>query len=256
MSERSLEELLHLAAEQEEYRIAFYQKLLETNVFVLGGEGAQEGEVADGELSLVEWEDDNGFRGVPFFTSYGMLQEAVGEDYLYLELNCAVLFASLDGANAVMNPGFSDSKYFPADEIELVLTTEFDELTEDDEDDMPEFSEDVAIRPITKNRSVAMLKTIKAYLLKHPEVKRAYVAAMNEVANEDESHLVIGIEMDGEHQKLFQDIMNIVLKKGPDDEIVDLFRIDPTQKEGMSAYFIHEMKPFYIKGISKNPRRS
>ncbi len=247
MSERSVEELLELATDQEEYRIAFYQKLLESDVYVLGGKGAKEGEVADGELSLMEWEDENGFRGIPFFTRLSMLQEAVGEKYLYLEINCAVLFASIKGLNAVMNPGFSDSKYFTADEIEMMLTTEFDELNADDEDDRPEFSEDIAIRPITKNRSVAMLKTIKAYLMKHPEVKRAYVAAMNEVGNEDESHLVIGIEMDGEHQKLFEDIMKIVLKKGPDDEIVDLFRIDPAQKEGMSAYFIHEMKPFYKK---------
>jgi hypothetical protein len=246
MSERSLEELFLLAAEEVEYREAFYEKLLNSDIFVLGGEDASEGEVADGELSLLEWESEEGVRAIPFFTKYSYLEEAVGENHLYLQINAAILFASIAGSNAVMNPGFEESKMFSPEELEMILTTEFD--SSDDEDEgRAEFSEDVAIRPITKGRSVGMLKAIKEYFRNVPEVKRAYVAAMNHKTNEDESHLVIGVEVDGDEQEIFKDVMNIVLHQGPDDETVDLFKLDLNQKEGMSAYFIHEMKPFYIK---------
>jgi len=245
MSERSLEDLLLLAAQEPEYRDAFYQKLLQSDLFVLGGEGANEGENVEEELSLQEWVSDEGERAIPFFTTYKHLEKAVGDGAVYLEINGAVLLASTVGNNMIMNPGFEASKMFYPDEIEMILTTEFDV----DDDEGAEFSEDIAIRPITNKRSVEMLKTLKSYFATTPGIVRAYVAAMNEKENDDESHLVIGVDTDDdvEWDPLFRDMMAIILEKSPEKEIVDLFKLDTAQKEGMSAYFIHEMKPFYVR---------
>jgi len=72
---------------------------------------------------------------------------------------------------------------------------------------------------------------------------------MDEHDNEDEAHLVVGIDVDEDidSQEIVKDAMNIILEKAPEDETVDIFKIDLEQKEGMSAYFVHEMKPFYIR---------
>ncbi|RUM66486.1 MAG: hypothetical protein DSZ06_03145 [Sulfurospirillum sp.] len=245
MSQRSLEDLLLLAAQEPEYRDAFYQKLLQSDLYILGGEGASEGESVEDEISLQEWVSDEGERAIPFFTSYKLLEKAVGEGAVYLEIKGALLLASTVGNNLMMNPGFATSKMFYPDEIEMILTTEFDV----DDDEGAEFSEDIAIRPITNKRSVEMLKALKSYFTNTKGVVRAYVAAMNEHENDDESHLVIGVDTDDDvaWEPLFRDMMAIVLEKSPQKEIVDLFKLDTTQKEGMSAYFIHEMKPFYLR---------
>jgi len=246
MSERSLEDLLLLAAQEPEYRDAFYQKLLQSNLYVIGGEGAKEGEMVEDEITLQEWVSDEGERAIPFFSSYKRLEEAVGDGVVYLEIKGATLLASTVGNNLMMNPGFATSKIFYPDEIEMILTTEFDV---DDDEEGAEFSEDIALRAITNKRSVQMLKALKSYFANTPGVVRAYVAAMNERGNEDESHLVIGVDTDDdvEWDPLFRDMMAIVIEKSPQKEIVDLFKLDTSQKEGMSAYFIHEMKPFYLR---------
>jgi hypothetical protein len=245
MSDLTLEELLFKAAQEPEYRDAFYEKLLESDLYVLGGDGVSDGDVADDELSLVEWTSEEGEKAIPFFSSYKLLEKSVGADQLYLELKGAVLLATIRDMNLVMNPGHEASKMFYPEEIEMILTTEFGY----DDDGGAEFSEDVAIRPITNKRSVVMLKALKEYFNQNGSVVRAYVAAMDEHDNENEAHLVIGIDVDEDvdSQEIVKDAMNIILEKAPEDETVDIFKIDLTQKEGMSAYFIHEMKPFYIR---------
>ncbi len=245
MSDLKLEELLLIAAQEPEYRDKFYQQLLESDLFVLGGEDAKEGERPEDELSLLEWVSDEGESAIPFFTSYELLEKEVGDGAIYLAINGAVLLASVGDSNLVMNPGHASAKMFYPDEVAMILTTEF----EDDDGEGAEFSEDVAIRPITNKRSVEMLKALKIYFNNTPAIFRAYVAAMNERGNEHEKHLVIGIDIDNEESwdSIQKDVMAIILEKAPDDETVDLFKLDTTQKEGMSAYFIHEMKPLYVR---------
>jgi len=139
--EKSIEKLLVQASEEPEYREAFYEKLLASEVFVLGGDDASEGEnIQESEsISLLEWESEEGIRAIPFFTSYDLLAKAVGEDHLYLPLQGAVLFATVPDMNLVMNPGFDASKMFMSDEIRMILMTDFG--VEDEGDEGVEFSE-------------------------------------------------------------------------------------------------------------------
>ena len=246
MDEKNIEQLLVLAADEPEYREAFYEKLLSLEVYVLGGDDASEGEsIEDSEtISLLEWESAEGERAIPFFTSYDLLEKSVGENHLYLPLQASVLFATVPDMNLVMNPGYDASKLFTPDEIQMILTTEFGE--EDEGDDGAEFSEDVSLKPISSNRSVKMLKALKKLFLEEQNVKLAYVA---EIAERDENNtlqLAIGLEIDGEEGDIFSKASDIVLDLA-ENETVDLFKINREEKEGMSAYFIHEMKPFYIK---------
>jgi hypothetical protein len=245
MSDLKLEELLLKAAQEPEYRDAFYEKLLESDLFLLGGDGAVDGESADDELSLLEWTSEEGVKAIPFFSSYELLEKSVGSEQVYIELRGAVLLATVGDMNLVMNPGHEASKMFYPDEIEMILTTEFGY----EDDGVAEFSEDVAIRPITNKRSVVMLKALKEYFDQNGSIVRAYVAAMDERENENEAHLVIGLDIDEDvnSQEIIKDAMNIILEKAPEDETVDIFKLDLDQKEGMSAYFVHEMKPFYLR---------
>ena len=244
-NEKSIEQLLVQASEEPEYREIFYEKLLASEVFVLGGDDASEGEnIEESEnISLLEWESEEGIRAIPFFTSYDLLEKAVGENHLYLPLQGAVLFATVPDMNLVMNPGFDASKMFTPEEIQMMLATGFGE---EEDVDGAEFSEDVSLKPITSNRSVKMLKALKKLFVDNPAVKLAYVAEMDERDENDTLQLAIGIELEGEEGDIFSKASDIVLELA-ENESVDLFSIDREQKEGMSAYFIHEMKPFYIR---------
>ncbi len=243
--EKSIEKLLVQASEEPEYREIFYEKLLASEVFVLGGDDASEGEnIEESEsISLLEWESEEGIRAIPFFTSYELLEKAVGENHLYLPLQAAVLFATVPDMNLVMNPGFDASKMFAPEEIQMMLTTGFSE-----EEDGAEFSEDISLKPITSKRSVKMLKSLKKLFVDNPSVKLSYVAEMAERDENDTLQLAIGIEIEieGEEGDIFSKASDIVLELA-ENESVDLFAIDREQKEGMSAYFIHEMKPFYVR---------
>lgn len=243
--EKSIEKLLVQASEEPEYREAFYEKLLASEVLVLGGDDANEGEnIEESEtISLLEWESEEGIRAVPFFTSYDLLEKAVGENHLYLPLQAAVLFATVPDMNLVMNPGFDASKMFTPEEIQMVLTRGY---SEEEDDDGAEFSEDISLRPITSNRSVKMLKALKLLFVDNPAVKLAYVAEMAERDENNTLQLAIGIEIEGEDRDIFSKASDIVLELA-ENESVDLFAIDREEKEGMSAYFIHEMKPFYVR---------
>jgi len=243
--EKSIEKLLVQASEEPEYREAFYEKLLASEVFVLGGEDATEGESVDesDSISLLEWESAEGVRAIPFFTSYDLLEKSVGENHLYLPLQAAVLFATVADMNLVMNPGFDASKMFMPEEIQMMLTTNFDE---EYEEEGAEFSEDITLKAITSNRSVKMLKALKKLFLEEEVVKLAYVAEMDERDENDTLQLAIGIEIEGEEGDIFSRASDIVLALA-ENESVDLFKIDREEKEGMSAYFLHEMKPFYVR---------
>ena len=214
---------------------------------MLGGDDAREGEdINDSEtISLLEWESEEGIRAIPFFTSYEMLEKAVGENHLYLPIQAAVLFATVPDMNLVMNPGFDASKMFSSEEIQMILTTEFG-AEEDDEDEGAEFSEDISLKPITTNRSVSMLKALKALFKERENVKLAYVAEMAQRDANNTLQLAIGIEVEGDEGELFSQVSDIILELA-ENETVDLFKINREEKEGMSAYFIHEMKPFYVR---------
>ncbi len=244
-NEKSIEQLLVQASEEPEYREAFYEKLLDLEVFVLGGDDAKEGEVVEeeGSISLLEWESAEGVRAIPFFTSYDLLAKAVGEEHLYLPIQAAVLFATVPDMNLVMNPGFDASKMFTSEEIEMMLTMG---VEEDEDEEGAEFSEELTLKPITSKRSVGMLKALKTFFAKNPAVKLAYVAEMNERDANNTRQLAIGVEIEGEEGDIFTKASDIVLELA-ENESVDLFKLDRKQKEGMSAYFIHEMKPFYIR---------
>ncbi len=246
--EKSIEALLAQAAEEPEYREAFYEKLLASEVFVLGGDDASAGEdIAESEtLSLLEWESEDGTRAIPFFTTYELLEKAVGEDHLYLPLQADVLFLTVPDMNLVMNPGFDASKMFTPEEIQLILSSQYGEEDEGDEGEGAEFSEDISLSPITSKRSVKMLKALKALFVEEKSVKLAYVAEMSERDENDTLQLAIGLEVDGEEGEIFSKASDIVLELA-ENESVDLFKLNRKEKEGMSAYFIHEMKPFYIR---------
>jgi hypothetical protein len=242
---KSLEELLLLASDEVEYRDAFYEKLLESEVFVLGGEDAQEGEdIQEQEtISLMEWESEDGLHAVPFFSSYDLLEEAVGADQLYIKIQTAVLFATVPEMNLVINPGFDASKLFTPEEVAMLLSYRFDE---EEDGESAEYSEELSLHPLSSNRSVKMLKALKKFFVKHRQVKLAYVAEMGKKDENDTLQLAMGIEIEGDAGDIFSQISDIVLELA-ENESVDLFEIDRKAKEGMSAYFLHEMKPFYIR---------
>ena len=75
-------------------------------------------------------------------------------------------------------------------------------------------------------------------------VNRAYLAQVHYPENDEKPHLLIGIDAQGDWEKVIGDagmIASNVLEKG---ELIDFMRLDDS---GISQYLINKTRPFYEK---------
>ncbi|MBU2154477.1 MAG: enhanced serine sensitivity protein SseB C-terminal domain-containing protein, partial [Gammaproteobacteria bacterium] len=91
-----------------------------------------------------------------------------------------------------------------------------------------------------------MVGSLTQLLAKHGNVKKAYLALMHDTSVDEKPHLVIGIEADGDIEKVMREADNVAGDTAPKGEPVDLYRVKDNES-GVSEYFINQTKPFYEK---------
>ena len=83
----------------------------------------------------------------------------------------------------------------------------------------------------------AMIASLTSLLAKHGNVKAAYLALMHDPSVDEKPHLVIGIEADGDFEKVVREAGTVA---------GDMAAVRVVRSEaGLSQYFIEETKPFY-----------
>lgn len=246
-----LEKALHKAAADNTQAPAFYEELMESKIFVLGEPEEKEG-LKKGEFTLEEeqavmiqhWErDTDNSPVVPFFTSLQMLQQAIPNDEPYLELKTTDLFHLTMGAPLVLNPNSEFGMEFDPEDIAILLDTE---LMLNSEHTLDEHTEVLLGHP--ENVSNAFKSVLSDYFKGHSEVEAAYLGTIQIPEDDDQEHLMVGIQGKGSFEKIIDTaIQKISLLE--DDmmyETVDFYVIDQDDPD-ISQFMVENIVPFYVK---------
>ncbi|MDR9863332.1 MULTISPECIES: enhanced serine sensitivity protein SseB [Pseudomonas] len=248
--ENALEKSLRLAADEPAHRPEFFRTLLSASVYVLGTTGTSDGVVnleAGSKVSIAHWEKADGNPVIPFFSSLQTLQKSIDSEESYLELPARSLFEMTQGATLFLNPKSPYGKEFFPEEVRNLLSDQV--------------GQKATTRTVEKETKVLlgqpaqyptkMVQSLTQLLAKHPNVSRAFLAMMHDTSVDEKPHLIVGIEVDGDFERVMREAGNVAGDTAAPGEPVDLYRVTASES-GLSDYFLRETKPFYErKSVSK-----
>ncbi|MGA7586906.1 MAG: enhanced serine sensitivity protein SseB [Rouxiella badensis] len=250
--ENELERLLRLSVTQAAYRPAFYQKLLESTVWVLGDAGQEASEIqqdisAGSELNLLHWEKQDGSSIIPVFSSVEVLERAVAgeseDEQSFVALPARILFEMTQGEELFLNPKSEYGKELYPSEITMLLNTGGlaapAELTLDAESQL------LIGQP--EQYPTAMVDALTTLFSQKKPVRRAFLALIHDKAADPQPNLLVGVEADGteaEVDALIREAGNVAAETSPDDSPVD-FCIVNEKERGLSHYLVSHTQPFY-----------
>jgi len=236
-----LELLLMRAVNDQAERPAFYSKLLESDVFIIGYTDAEpEGGVfREGEkLSVMHWQKQDGTSFIPFFSSLETLRAALDSEQPYVVLPARTLFKKVKGVSLILNPASNFGKEFFPNEIEALLETG---LNHAPQHRVVEESTEVLLGQPAEYPT-AMVDALTRLLAKHSEVKAAYLCLKHDPSQPSPS-LVVGL--DGEDvERAMQEAGLVAAETAPPGMPVDFTRVTPDDA-GLGAYFRASVDPFY-----------
>ena len=241
--ENALERTLRLAAREPASRPDFYRLLLESEVYVIGtaqgASGAQTVAAGD-QLSIQNWNKDDGTPVVPFFSSLDLLRRALTGESGYLSLPARSLFEITRGAALVLNPNADHGKEFFPQEIEALLSGC---LTREPVQRVTQKQSKVLLGQPAQYPK-AMAEALSACFGKRAEVNAGYLCLMHDTSQDAKPHLVVGVEVDGDFDGVLREAGTVAADTVPDGDAVDLFRV-VRGEAGLSEYFLKSVKPFY-----------
>jgi len=245
LEQNKLEEILRLAANEPAHRPQFCEVLMDSQVFVLGtaGHPQTEGEIilaAGSNIQIQHWKKQDGSLIIPFFSSIKVLKKSIQTEESYLALPARSLFEMTLGATLFLNPKSDYSKEFVPHEVEHLLSVG---LSQAPSQRVVEKDTEVLLGQ-PANYPYKMVDSLTQLLAKHSNVKKAYLALMHDASVDEKPHLIVGIEADGNYEKVMREAGNVAGDTAPDGESVDLCRVSKDEG-GLSQYFINETKPFY-----------
>lgn len=247
--ENKLEEILRLAADEPAHRPEFCEVLLNSTIYVLGNTGMPEGykeeEVtlkAGSNIQIQNWEKPDGSPVIPFFSSLEVLQKSIQSEDSYIALPARALFEMTLGAELFLNPRSDYGKEFLPEEVQHLLSIG---ISQAPSQRIVEKETQVLLgQPSTYPSK--MIDSLTQLFPKHNNVNKAYLALMHDASVDKKPHLIIGIEADGDIEKVMREAGNVAGDTSPEGDPVDLYRVDQNEP-GLSQYFINETKPFYEK---------
>jgi hypothetical protein len=245
--ENKLEELLRLAADEPAHRPQFCEVLMNSHVYLLGStcEPGTDGEVnleAGSKIQIQHWQKPDGSPVIPFFSSLEVLEKSIEAEESYLALHVRSLFEMTQGDTLFLNPKSDYGKEFIPQEVEHLLSI-----------GVSQASSKRVVEKETKvllgqpsNYPSKMVDSLTQLLAKHRNVKKAYLSLMHDTTVDEKPHLIIGIEAEGDIEKVMREAGNVAGDTAPEGEPVDLYKVNENDG-GLSQYFINQTKPFYEK---------
>ena len=253
--ENKLEELLRLAADEPAHRPEFCSVLLESTIYILGDTGKDRDDSdevnleAGSKINIHNWERKDGSPVIPFFSSLETLQKSIDSELSYLALPSKSLFEMTMGATLFLNPKSDYGKEFVPNEVEQLLNSG---LSQKSTQRVVEKETKVLLGQPSSHPS-KMVDSLTQLLAKHKNVKKAYLALMHDTSIDEKPHLIVGIEADGDIEKVMSEAGNVAADSAPDGEVVDLFRVNPNEP-GVSQYFTKSTEPFYERSWGRKLR--
>lgn len=248
-----LEEVLVAACAEPSARPEFYRMLLESDLFLLTPDATQqEGRQVletDTKVSFVHLQNAKG-PFLPIFSSQQRLQDAVnqtGQTYGFLALRGKDLFPLLaqHPPTAILNPGAAYGKELTADEIRRIADGTFIR----NEGRVVQKATQVLLGQPAKYPT-ELVAALQKLFAKHASVQAAYLGWIHDPSSEEPPHLIIGIECDGDMQKISQEAGITSQGLLGEGEFVDFIQVG-SGKGSLDSYFKKQTKPFYQSAAKK-----
>ena len=239
-----LEKLLMVAATDPSARPAFYRAVLEEELFIIReGEPpakrqrfvAQEGMKI--EIRAMELQ---GQVYTPIFSSEERISVVVKEKVAFLGMKGRYLLEIVRGKKLILNPGSEFGKVFNEQEVESMLNGSIFQTT----------------RPMDVGGKQIMLGQPKEYpkhlteplgklFAKLAEVKGAYLAHAFIAGSDQKPHTLIGVEVDGDWDKVRDAVGGVLQSAAKPGEVVDLYPVVRGKEDGIANYLLEKTKAFY-----------
>ena len=250
--ENDLERALRLAANEPASRPDFYRLLVDSEVVVIGNTQRESDGVhnlnAGESVAIQNWQRSDGKQVIPFFTSLDALQRAITEPANYLKMPARTLFEMTKGGTLVLNPTLAYGKEFFPSEIEALLSNA-----------APYVPESRVIQKQTqvllgqpRERPSQMIDALTALFEKRSQVKAAFLLLMGDAPG-SKPHLVVGIDADGDVERLLREAGGVAADTAPNREPVDVHRIQAGDN-GLSDHFLKHVGPFYKRSFGAKLR--
>ncbi|GAB3864766.1 hypothetical protein GCM10028824_02730 [Hymenobacter segetis] len=238
-----LEQLLLLAATDENARPAFYQALLQEEILMILApmEGIGTGEVvlAEGQEIQLQILNDGKlpiFSSPPRLTDGGVDNGAVS----YVRIPGHAFFNMVQGQDCVLNPFSPAGKLLPKDELAALLNGQLTGPLSPAGGDAQVMLSQPAEAP------TAVTDAIAAWAATQPHIEAAYVAQMQLANNPDVPRLLLAFISSNPDPSFMQELGPVLEGKTNVYQFVDLMLLDVTSEEGVNPYF-KTIEPFYKK---------
>ncbi|MDO7847198.1 enhanced serine sensitivity protein SseB C-terminal domain-containing protein [Hymenobacter sp. M29] len=242
--ENVLEQLLLLAATDENARPAFYQALLQEEILMILApmEGIEPGEVVLSEGQEIQLQVLNDGK-LPIFSSVPRLTDG-GQDngpVPYVRIPGHAFFQMIQGQDCVLNPFSPAGKLLPKDELAALLNGQLTGPLSPGGGD----AQVLLSQPAEAPQAVA--DAIAAWAATQPHIEAAYLAQMQLADNPDVPRLLLAFISTNPDPSFMQELGPVLEGKTNVYQFVDLMLLDLNSEEGVNPYF-KTIEPFYRKG--------
>jgi hypothetical protein len=237
----TIEDLLKNAARDAGYRVAFYKRLLTSELIVLTQdsplpEGAQT-LPEDTPLRVVSFDDGR----IPVFTSADRVfdKHVIDKKVQSVAMKGADLFEVLNGATLLLNPYSDYGKELLPREIKSLLDGTMFAST----------GETITVKSATQalvgqpaTVPTEMLESLRTVFSRRPEVSAGYLGWIDMGGSDVPPHYVIGIEAEDYTKDLVEEVGFTANQFLGPNEFVDLIQLNTN--DGVCSY-LRSTEPFY-----------
>ena len=242
--ENVLEQLLLLAATDEQARPAFYQALLQEEILMILApmEDMEPGEVtlAEGQEIQLQVLSDGKlpiFSSPPRLTDGGLDNGPVS----YVRIPGHAFFSMIQGQDCVLNPFSPAGKILPKDELAALLNGQLTGPLSPAGGD----AQVLLSQPAEVPQAVA--DAVTTWAASQPQLEAAYLAQMQVATNPDVPRLLLAFISTTPDPGFMQELGPVLEGKTDVYQFVDLMLLDVNSEEGVNPYF-RTIEPFYKKG--------
>ncbi len=239
-----LEQLLLLAATDEQARPAFYQALLQEEVLMILAQ--TEGTIA-GEATLSEGEEIQlqvlADGKLPIFSSVARLTDGDTDngDVRYVRVPGHAFFTMTQGQDIVLNPFSPAGKLLPKEEVAALLAGQLTGPTSPAGGDAQVMLNQPAETP------EALLDALRTWATTQPHLKTAYLAQMMLATAPEVPRLLLAFESSSPDPSFLQELGPVLGSHQTNYQYVDLMILDLSSEEGVNPYF-RTIAPFWQQG--------
>ncbi|HEX8656369.1 MAG TPA: enhanced serine sensitivity protein SseB C-terminal domain-containing protein [Hymenobacter sp.] len=239
--ENVLEQLLLLAATDENARPAFYQALLQEEILMVLApmEGIAAGEVVLSEGQEIQLQVLSDGK-LPIFSSVPRLSDGGTDNgpVSYVRLPGHAFFGMVQGQDCVLNPFSPAGKLLPKDELAALLAGQLTGPTS------PAGGDAQVLLSQPTNYPTAVAEAVGAWCATQPHIATAYLAQMQLADNPDVPRLLLAFESNHPDPSFMQELGPVLQGKTDAYQFVDLMLLDKASNEGVNPYF-RTIEPFY-----------